>query len=40
LSVVIDRSIQAIELHDIARRITALEEARDKRDAKDNSPQT
>jgi hypothetical protein len=30
LSIVIDRSIQAIELHDIAKRIAALE-ARDKR---------
>jgi hypothetical protein len=38
LSVVIDRSIQAIELHDITRRIAALEEARDRRDEKNNSP--
>ena len=30
LSIVIDRSIQAIELHDITKRIAALEEARDK----------
>jgi uncharacterized protein DUF5681 len=30
LSIVIDRSIQAIELHDLAKRIAALE-ARDKR---------
>jgi hypothetical protein len=34
LSIVIDRSIQAIELHDITKRIAALEEARDKRDEK------
>jgi uncharacterized protein DUF5681 len=34
LSVVIDRSIEAIELHDITKRIAALEEARDKRDEK------
>ena len=40
LSVVIDRSIQAVELHDISRRIAALEEARDQRDAKANSPPT
>jgi hypothetical protein len=32
LSIVIERSIQGIELHDITRRIAALEEARDKRD--------
>jgi hypothetical protein len=38
LSIVIDRSIQAIELHDITKRIAALEEARDKRDAKNDSP--
>jgi hypothetical protein len=38
LSIVIDRSIQAIELHDIVKRIAALEEARDKRDAKNDSP--
>jgi hypothetical protein len=31
LSIVVDRSVQAIELHDITRRIAALEEARDKR---------
>ena len=37
LSIVIDRSIQAIELHDIVKRIAALEEARDKRDEKDHS---
>ena len=34
LSVVIDRSIQAIELHDVTKRIAALEEARDRRDEK------
>jgi hypothetical protein len=39
LSVVIDRSIQAIQLHDIAKRITALEEARDKQnDTKNPAP--
>jgi hypothetical protein len=38
LSIVIDRSIQAIELHDITKRIAALEEARDKRDEKNASP--
>ena len=38
LSIVIDRSIQAIELHDITKRIAALEEARDKRDEKNVSP--
>ena len=38
LSIVIDRSIQAIELHDITKRIAALEEARDKRDAKNDPP--
>jgi hypothetical protein len=37
LSVVIDRSIPAIELHDITKRITALEEARDKQD-EENDP--
>jgi hypothetical protein len=31
LSIVVDRSVQAIELHDMTRRIAALEEARDKR---------
>jgi hypothetical protein len=35
LSIVIDRSIQAIELHDITKRIAALE-ARDKRDEKND----
>jgi hypothetical protein len=38
LSVVIDRSIQAIELHDITKRIAALEEVRDKRDEENASP--
>jgi hypothetical protein len=38
LSVVIDRSIQAIELYDITKRITALEQARDKRDEKNGPP--
>jgi hypothetical protein len=38
LSIVIDRSIQAIALHDITKRIAALEEARDKRDEKNDSP--
>jgi hypothetical protein len=32
LSVVIDHSIQAIEIHDLAKRITALEETQAKRD--------
>jgi hypothetical protein len=31
LSIVVDRSLQAIELHDFTKRIAALE-ARDKRD--------
>jgi hypothetical protein len=38
LSIVIDRSIQAIEIHDITRRIAALEEAQHKRDEKNDSP--
>jgi hypothetical protein len=38
LSVVVDRSVQAIELHDIIKRIAALEEARDKRDEKNRPP--
>jgi hypothetical protein len=47
LSVVVDRSVHAIELHDITKRIAALEEARDeaalerardKRDEKDDAP--
>jgi hypothetical protein len=40
LSMVVDRSIQAVELYDIVNRITALEEARDKRDEKDNPSST
>jgi len=39
LSIAADRSIQAIELHEIAKRVAALEEARDKRDEKNASPQ-
>ena len=38
LSIVIDRSIQAIELHDIAKRIAALEQAQDKQNEKDEPP--
>jgi hypothetical protein len=38
LSNVMDRSIRAIELHDIARRIAALEEARDRENEKNDSP--
>jgi hypothetical protein len=38
LSLVIGRSIQVIELQDHERRIAALEEARGKRDEKDNPP--
>ena len=38
LSIVIERSIQAIELHGITNRIAALEEARDKRDEKNRPP--
>ena len=38
LSIVIDRSIQGIELHDIAKRIAALEEAQDKQNEKDEPP--
>jgi hypothetical protein len=38
LSVVADRSIQAITLHDITKRIEALEEARAKRNEKDDPP--
>ena len=37
LSIVVDRSIQAIELHGIVKRIEALEKARDKRDKKDKN---
>jgi hypothetical protein len=36
LSIVVDRSIQAIELHDMTNRIAALEQARDKRDEKND----
>ncbi len=36
LSIVIDRSIQAIELHDITKRVAALEEAQDRRNEKDD----
>jgi hypothetical protein len=38
LSIVIDRSVQAIELHDVIKRIAALEEARDKQDEKNAYP--
>jgi hypothetical protein len=38
LSIVIERSIQAIELHGITNRIAALEEARDKRHEKNRPP--
>jgi hypothetical protein len=38
LSIVVDRTVQAIELHDITKRIAALEEARDKRDEKNHPP--
>jgi hypothetical protein len=38
LSIVIDRSVQAIELHDISKRIAALEEAEGRRNAKNNPP--
>ena len=38
LSIVIERSIQGIELHDITRRIAALEEARDKDETNDPTP--
>ncbi|MGA8154665.1 MAG: hypothetical protein WB822_00385 [Rhodoplanes sp.] len=38
LSVVIDRSLQAIELHDITKRIAVLEEAEARRNAKTNNP--
>jgi hypothetical protein len=40
LSIVVDRSIRAIELHDITNRIAALEEARDKRDENERNPTT
>jgi hypothetical protein len=39
LSSLIGRSIQVIELQDHERRIAALEEARGKRDEKDNPPE-
>jgi hypothetical protein len=38
LSIVIDRSIQAIEHYDITKRVADLESARDKRDEKNDSP--
>jgi hypothetical protein len=38
LSIVIDRSVQAIELHDITKRIAALEKTRDKRHGQENDP--
>jgi hypothetical protein len=38
LSIVVDRSIQAIELHGIIKRIAALEEAQEKRDEKNRPP--
>lgn len=38
LTIVIDRSIQAIELHDVVKRVAALEEAESRRHAKDNRP--
>ena len=38
LSLVVGRSIQMIELQDHERRIAALEQAREKRDEKDNPP--
>src|SRR4051794_31495368 len=37
LAVVVDRSFQAIELHAITERIAALEQAREKRDEKNDS---
>jgi hypothetical protein len=37
LSNVVDRSIQAVELYEIVKRIASLEEARDKKDEK-NTP--
>jgi hypothetical protein len=36
LSIVIERSIRAVELHDISKRIAALEEAEARRNAKNN----
>jgi hypothetical protein len=38
LSLVVGRSIQVIELQDFERRIAALEQAREKRDEKENLP--
>src|SRR5262245_18094715 len=38
LSSVIGRSIQVIEIHDLERRVAALEEARVKRDERKDSP--
>lgn len=38
LSVVIDRTIKAIELQDISKRITALEQAQAKQDESNNPP--
>jgi hypothetical protein len=40
LSIVMDRSIQAIELHDVVRRIAALEEARGKQDENNDTSST
>ena len=37
LSILMERSVQAIELHDVLRRITALEKARDNKDEKNDS---
>jgi hypothetical protein len=36
LAIVADHSLQAIEIHDITKRIAALEDARDKRNEKNN----
>ena len=38
LSIVIDRSIQAIEVHHIIKRLAVLEQEAGERDAKTNSP--
>jgi hypothetical protein len=38
LSIVVDRTIQAIELHDITKRVAALEEARGKPDEENDPP--
>lgn len=38
LSIVIDRSVQAIELHDISKRVAALEDAEGRRNAKSDPP--